>query len=161
MRWTGWVVFAGWVLIVIGFLDFFEGLIAVIRGRYYVLTPEQIIVFDVRTWGWLTLIWGIVVAFAALFVVSTFVPPPASERERAARYFSDYEIDTGLQYSFERKLLSWPGTFIELGLLIALRPSGQDLAHVRRAGEGLEAALTIKAFRELRFGHLRVAHEVE
>src|SRR5262245_56505255 len=64
MRWTGWVVFAGWRMIVIAILDFFEGLIAVIRKQYYVLTPNQIIVFDVKTWGWVTLILGIVVAFA-------------------------------------------------------------------------------------------------
>jgi hypothetical protein len=63
-RWTGWVAFGGWLMIVIGSLDFFEGLIAVIRKSYYVVTPSQIIVFDMRTWGWLTLIWGAVLVFA-------------------------------------------------------------------------------------------------
>ena len=63
-RWTGWIGFAGWLMFFIGVLDFFEGLIAVIRGQYYVLTPSQIIVFDMRTWGWITLIWGIVLIFA-------------------------------------------------------------------------------------------------
>ena len=62
--WTGWVWFAGMVMIVIGSLDFFQGLIAIIRDKYYVLAPNQIIVFDVTTWGWIMLIWGIVVAFA-------------------------------------------------------------------------------------------------
>ena len=62
-RWTGWIGFAGWIMIVIGVLDFFEGLIAVIRGEYYVLTANQIIVFDTTTWGWLTLLWGIVLVF--------------------------------------------------------------------------------------------------
>jgi hypothetical protein len=51
-------------MIVIGILDFFEGLIAVIRKQYYVLTPNQVIVFNVQTWGWITLILGIVMAFA-------------------------------------------------------------------------------------------------
>ena len=64
--WSGWVAFAGWLMIIIGALDFFEGLIAVIRGRYYVLTADQIIVFDMRTWGWITLAWGIVLALAGL-----------------------------------------------------------------------------------------------
>src|SRR4051794_14214268 len=62
-RWTGWIGFAGWIMIVIGVLDFFEGLIAVIRGEYYVLTANQIIVFDTTTWGWLTLLWGIALVF--------------------------------------------------------------------------------------------------
>jgi hypothetical protein len=69
-RWTGWVAFAGWLMIVIGALDFFEGLIAVVRDKYYVLAPNQIIVFDLSTWGWLTLIWGIVVAFAGFSLLS-------------------------------------------------------------------------------------------
>jgi hypothetical protein len=53
-------------MIVVGALDFFEGLIAVIRGQYYVLTPNEIIVFDLKTWGWVTLIWGIVLALSGL-----------------------------------------------------------------------------------------------
>ena len=63
-RWSGWIGFAGWLMIIVGALDFFEGLIAVIRRTYYVLTPNQIVVFDLRTWGWITLIWGIIVVFA-------------------------------------------------------------------------------------------------
>ena len=61
---AGWVWFAGMLMIVIGSLDFFQGLIAVIRDKYYVLAPNQIIVFDMTTWGWVMMIWGIVVAFA-------------------------------------------------------------------------------------------------
>jgi hypothetical protein len=69
-RWAGWIGFAGWLMVVIGSLDFFEGLIAVIRGKYYVLTPSQIVVFDVRTWGWITLFWGIIVALAGFGLLS-------------------------------------------------------------------------------------------
>jgi hypothetical protein len=69
-RWTGWVGFAGWLMIIIGTLDAFEGLIAIIRGKYYVLTASQIVVFDLRTWGWITLIWGIVVVFAGWGLLS-------------------------------------------------------------------------------------------
>jgi hypothetical protein len=69
-RWTGWIGFAGWLMIVIGFLDFFQGLIAIIRDKYYVLTPNQIIVFDMTTWGWITLIWGIVLVFAGWGLLS-------------------------------------------------------------------------------------------
>jgi hypothetical protein len=51
-------------MFLIGVIDFFEGLIAVIRGQYYFLTANQIIVFDTTTWGWLTLLWGIVLVLA-------------------------------------------------------------------------------------------------
>jgi hypothetical protein len=65
-RWTGWIGFAGCLMIIIGGISFFEGLIAVFRGSYYAVTPNQIVVFDLKTWGWITLLWGIVVALAGL-----------------------------------------------------------------------------------------------
>ena len=68
-RWAGWIGFAGLLMIVIGTLDAFEGLIAVIRDKYYVLTPNQIIIFDMTTWGWLTLLWGILILFAGLGLI--------------------------------------------------------------------------------------------
>jgi len=68
--WSGWIAFGGWLMVIIGALDFFEGLIAVIRGQYYVLTANQIIVFNIRTWGWVTLIWGIVVVLAGMGLLS-------------------------------------------------------------------------------------------
>jgi len=57
--WSGWVGFAGWLLIITGFIDAFEGLIAIIRQHYYVFGPNQVVVFNVKTWGWIALLWGI------------------------------------------------------------------------------------------------------
>jgi hypothetical protein len=67
--WAGWIGFAGLLMIVMGAIDFFEGLIAIIRGQYYFLTPSHIIVFDSKTWGWLTLLWGIVILLAGMGLV--------------------------------------------------------------------------------------------
>jgi hypothetical protein len=63
-RWAGWIRFGGILMLIIATLDFFEGLIAIIRGAYYVRTPNEIVVFDTTTWGWIMLIWGIVVGCA-------------------------------------------------------------------------------------------------
>jgi hypothetical protein len=63
---AGWIMFAAIAMLVVGFIDFFEGMIAAIRKEYYVLTPEKIIVFDVSTWGWLMMIWGVVLILAGL-----------------------------------------------------------------------------------------------
>ena len=68
-RWAGWIRFGGILLLIIASLDFFQGLIAIIRSEYYVLTPNQILVFDTTTWGWIMLIWGIVVGSAGLGLV--------------------------------------------------------------------------------------------
>ena len=61
---TGWISFAAIMMMIVGSIDFFEGLIAVVRGKYYVVSSNQIIVFNLSTWGWLTLIWGIVLVLA-------------------------------------------------------------------------------------------------
>ena len=68
--WAGWVAFAGLLLMIIGGLDFFQGMIAVIRDEYYVLTAQGALVFDVSTWGWLMMIWGLVLACIGYGLVS-------------------------------------------------------------------------------------------
>jgi hypothetical protein len=62
--WTEWVGFAGLMMILIGVLNVIQGLIAIIRDDYYLLASEQVIVFDLTTWGWVMLIWGALVALA-------------------------------------------------------------------------------------------------
>lgn len=68
--WTGWISFAGWLMVIMGMVDFFEGLIAIIRGSYYAITPNQIIVVNLTTWGWIMLLWGIVLTIAGLGLLS-------------------------------------------------------------------------------------------
>ena len=60
--WAGWIRLGAILILIIAMLDFFEGLIAIIRGDYYAVRPDQIIVFDLSTWGWLTLLWSIALA---------------------------------------------------------------------------------------------------
>jgi len=62
--WTGWIGFAAIMLMLIGTITFFEGLVAIIRKQYYAITPEQIIVFNMTTWGWIMLLWGILLVIA-------------------------------------------------------------------------------------------------
>jgi hypothetical protein len=69
-RWSGWIGFAGLLLLILGILDFFQGLIAVIRGSYYAVTPDQIVVVDLTTWGWVTLLWGIVIGLVGIGLLS-------------------------------------------------------------------------------------------
>jgi hypothetical protein len=64
--WTGWIGFAAIMLAFIGAITFFEGLIAIIRDNYYVVTREHVFAFDVSTWGWIMLFWGILLFLAAL-----------------------------------------------------------------------------------------------
>jgi len=63
---VGWIVFAAMLLIVLGSVAAIEGLIAIIRGVYYVPHGDQLIVFDTKTWGWVTLLEGILLALIGL-----------------------------------------------------------------------------------------------
>jgi hypothetical protein len=57
-------------MIITGAIDAFEGLIAIIRQHYYVFGPNQVVVFNVKTWGWIALIWGILLVLTGLGLLS-------------------------------------------------------------------------------------------
>lgn len=63
---AGWIVFAAMLLLVVGAIAVMEGLIAIIRDQYYVAHGSQLIVFDTTTWGWITLIWGVLLVLVGL-----------------------------------------------------------------------------------------------
>jgi hypothetical protein len=56
--WSGWIVFAGFVLLLVGAMDALQGLVAIIKDEYVVATAKGLAIVDVTTWGWVTLLWG-------------------------------------------------------------------------------------------------------
>jgi hypothetical protein len=56
---AGWIGFAAIMLVIVGGVDFFQGLIAVIEDDYYVPTGSGFLVFDLTGWGWTLMIWGV------------------------------------------------------------------------------------------------------
>jgi len=63
--WSGWIAFAGLLMIVIGSLDFFAGLAAIINNNYVAISTNQMVLFhSTNTWGWIVLLWGIVIVLA-------------------------------------------------------------------------------------------------
>ena len=67
---AGWISFAGLLMIVLGGLAFFQGLIAVIEDDYYVVSQSGFLVFDLTGWGWIMMIWGIILALVGLSLIS-------------------------------------------------------------------------------------------
>jgi hypothetical protein len=61
-----WVDFAAFLMMLMGAVDFFQGLIAVVRNDYYSFDPNEIIVVDLTAWGWILLFWGSLVALAGV-----------------------------------------------------------------------------------------------
>src|SRR5213593_2463494 len=62
--WAGWVFLAALFMMLMGMLDFFQGLIALIRKEYYNLPDQSVVVINMTTWGWVLLIGGVLVALA-------------------------------------------------------------------------------------------------
>ena len=67
---VGWSAFAGIMLVMIGVFHALSGLVAIIDDTFYVVGQEYIFEFDVTTWGWTHLIWGIVVVAAGFGIFS-------------------------------------------------------------------------------------------
>ena len=72
----GWMTFAGIMIIVLGVLNLIWGIAAIGRSSFFVV-DTKIIFDDVRTWGWITLIIGVVQLFVGLGIFS---------RNQAARW---------------------------------------------------------------------------
>jgi hypothetical protein len=62
---AGWVAFAGIMMIIMGVLVALEGLIALVDDDYYGAI-DTTVTDNLTTWGWVLLIWGIVLALAGL-----------------------------------------------------------------------------------------------
>jgi hypothetical protein len=68
--WTGWVGFAGVLMILIGAFNIIDGLAALFKNDVFVTGKSGLVVLDINTWGWIWLIAGIVVVLAGIAVMS-------------------------------------------------------------------------------------------
>ena len=67
---AGWIGFAGILMVLLGGLSVFQGLIALLEDNYYVPTQSGYLLFDVTGWGWIMLIWGIILALVGLALLN-------------------------------------------------------------------------------------------
>jgi hypothetical protein len=56
--WAGWVMFAGILIALTGVFDFIQGLVALTKDEYFVVSGGDLLLFDFTTWGWILMIWG-------------------------------------------------------------------------------------------------------
>jgi hypothetical protein len=66
---AGWIGFAGILMVLVGAIDFFQGLIALFDDEYFVVTGSGFLVVDLTAWGWIMLIWGVVLVLAGVALV--------------------------------------------------------------------------------------------
>jgi hypothetical protein len=64
---SGWVGFAGTMLVIVGFVNIIDGIAAISDSKYVV---PQLLFSNLHAWGWFMLIWGIVQILAGLAIYS-------------------------------------------------------------------------------------------
>ena len=67
---AGWIGFAGIVMLIVGFIDFFQGLIALFKDDYYVVTANHFLAINLTGWGWVMIIWGVLMVLAGLALLN-------------------------------------------------------------------------------------------
>ena len=58
--WAGMVVFAGTLLLMVGGFNVIYGPVALFKDQVLAVTNAGLVAFDITTWGWITLIIGII-----------------------------------------------------------------------------------------------------
>lgn len=67
---VGWIFFASTMMVLIGIFHIFAGIGGIAKDDIYVKTPNYLLEFDVTTWGWIHLLGGLIVLFAAFGLYS-------------------------------------------------------------------------------------------
>lgn len=66
--WTGWITFAGVMLIIGGSLGLIFGIIAAVNDNWVVFANRGAVSLDLSTWGWVHVIVGAIVLLAGFGV---------------------------------------------------------------------------------------------
>jgi hypothetical protein len=66
---AGWIGFAGFVILIIGGLDVFQGIIALLEDNYFVVSRSGYLAVDLTTWGWGLVIWGALLVLTGLALI--------------------------------------------------------------------------------------------
>ena len=120
--WTGMLVFAASMLVLVGIFNIIDGLVALFNDQFFLVTKSSLITFDFTTWGWIMLALGSVAVLAGIGVLSG---------KTWARVFG--VIIAGLnaiaQISFVSAYPVWSVVIIAMDVLIiwALTAHGREL----------------------------------
>ena len=129
---AGWIGFAGILMLVVGSIDFFQGLIAVFEDEYFVVTGSGFLVLDLTGWGWFMMIWGVLLVLAGLGLLSA---------QSWARWFAIVVVSLNfiaqLGFLGNSQYPLWSLTVMALNIIVLYAltarwsESREDLAHAR------------------------------
>jgi len=129
--WTGWVFFAGVVLLFIGCMNAIQGLVAILKHTVYVAPngSNLIVTTNYKAWGWALLIWGIIMFLAGLGLFSG---------SGWARWFGIFVVFVNLigQFAFFPAFPLWSLIVIaiDIAVLVALTVHWTDVKQDLRSG---------------------------
>ena len=69
-KWTGWVMFAGIYMIIVGFFQLIAGLAALFRSEVIFAAQGTVWLVSLETWGWTILLIGVTMLLAGFGVLS-------------------------------------------------------------------------------------------
>jgi hypothetical protein len=69
-EYSGWIAFAGVMMLILGSLDALWGLAAILNDEIVVVGGAGALIFDITTWGWVHLILGSAVALTGLGLIT-------------------------------------------------------------------------------------------
>ena len=67
---VGFSMFAAIMLMINGSFQIIAGLAGIFENEFYVRTPNYFLGFDASAWGWIHLIWGVLVLIGGLGLLS-------------------------------------------------------------------------------------------
>jgi hypothetical protein len=67
--WSGWVVFAGVMMVMLGIWHAIVGVAGLFKKDYYVINPNYAFKLSTTGWGWIHIFLGVLVALAGFAVL--------------------------------------------------------------------------------------------
>jgi hypothetical protein len=67
--WVGWIVLAGVLMCLNGAFNITSGLIAIFSDTVYSDVPGATSVLNVTGWGWVHIVWGLIIIFTGLSLI--------------------------------------------------------------------------------------------
>jgi hypothetical protein len=67
---VGLIYFAGLLMIMVGAFQALIGVVALFQDDFFATTPNYVLRFDSTSWGWIHLLFGLLVLFAGIAVLN-------------------------------------------------------------------------------------------
>ncbi len=110
--WAGWVTFAAVMLILMGSLDLFQGLVALFDDGYFLAPGDDgLLLVDYTAWGVVLLIWGALLLLAGFGLIRT---------SSWARWFAIVIVfvNTLVQIGFLAAYPLWSAIIVGIGIFV-------------------------------------------